>query len=59
MNTRRAPKRRNPLAACLSNGAYKPKRVPSVLEKARRRAANPKHRHADGRVVGSDDRHGA
>lgn len=50
MKTQRAPKRRNPLAACLSHGAYKPKRVPSALEKARRREATPKHRHADGRM---------
>lgn len=40
-----APKRRNPLAACLSNGAYRPKRVPSALHKARERAAKPKHRN--------------
>ena len=49
-NARRAaPKRRNPLAACLSHGAYQPKRAPSALEKARARAARPKHRHAGGR----------
>jgi hypothetical protein len=49
-NARRAaPKRRNPLAACLSHGAYQPKRAPSALEKARARAARPKHRHAEGR----------
>lgn len=45
-----APKRRNPLAACLSHGAYQPKRVPGALEKARSREAKPKHRHANGRL---------
>lgn len=48
MKDRRAPKRRNPLAACLSHGAYQPKRAPSALEKARRREASPKHRLANG-----------
>lgn len=57
-NNRRAPKRRNPLAACLAHGAYQPKRAPSALEKARRRTANPKHRHAGGRLVGTENRHG-
>ena len=44
---RDAPKRRNPLAACLSHGAYQPKRAPSALEKARVRAGRPKHRGRD------------
>ena len=35
---------RNPLAACLSHGAYQPKRAPSALEKARARETRPKHR---------------
>jgi hypothetical protein len=45
-----APKRRNPLAACLHHGAYQPKRAPSAMDKARARAAKPKHRHAHGRM---------
>lgn len=48
MNTRKnAPKRRNPLAACLSHGAYQPKRAPGALEKARARQMRPKHRKAE------------
>lgn len=43
-NDRRAPKKRNPLAACLHHGAYQPKRAPSALEKARSRQMRPKHR---------------
>jgi len=41
---KRPPKRRNPLAACLSHGAYQPKRAPSAMDKARARASRPKHR---------------
>lgn len=44
-NAHRAPRKRNPLAAQLAHGAYQPKRVPSALQKARDRAARPKHRH--------------
>ena len=50
-NAHRAPRKRNPFAAQLAHGAYQPKRVPSALQKARDRAARPKHRQdltADG-----------
>lgn len=47
---RAVPKRRNPLAACLSHGAYQPRRVPDAMEKKRARQAKPKHRHAEGRM---------
>lgn len=43
---KKAPSRRNPIAACLSHGAYQPKRVPSALRKAQMRLAKPKHRQA-------------
>lgn len=51
-NAKRAPKRRNPLAACLSHGAYQPKRAPGALAKARMRETRPKHRKAPGMFDG-------
>lgn len=45
-NRKIAPRRRSPIAACLSHGAYQPKRVPSALQKAKARREKPKHRHA-------------
>lgn len=50
-NAKRPPKRRNPLAACLSHGAYQPKRAPSALAKARARARRPKHRGCDSDIM--------
>lgn len=43
-NRQSPPKRRSPFAACLSHGAYRPKRVPSALQKAKARREKPKHR---------------
>lgn len=42
-NDRRRPSRRNPLAAQLSHGAYRPKKVPGAKAKADARSARPKH----------------
>jgi len=40
---RRAPSRRNPLAAQLSHGAYRPRTVPGAKAKADARSVRPKH----------------